>query len=190
MKSLLEITWHGRGGQGAVTAAKLVAEAALLEGKHIQAFPEYGAERSGAPVRSYTRISDTPIRIHSQVKTPDIVIILDPTLLAAVDVTAGVREDGIFIVNTPLSPKDMRKELDISGRRIFTVDATSISIENLGRNIPNTPMVGALIKVAPILKPEKLMDYFKEQYASKFNSSVIEGNLKAIKAAYEAVKGE
>ena len=190
MKDILEITWHGRGGQGAVTAAKLVAEAALVEDKNVQAFPEYGAERSGAPVRSYTRISQKPINIHCQVKNPDIVVVLDPTLLEAVNVTAGLSTEGVLIINTPSSPSEIRKKLSVKGAKIFTVDATSISIEKLGRNIPNTPMIGALLKVAKLLKLETLLNYFEKEYASKFRPEIIEGNLAAIQKAYDEVKSE
>jgi pyruvate ferredoxin oxidoreductase gamma subunit len=190
MKELLEIRWHGRGGQGAVTAAKILAESAILDGKFIQAFPEYGPERAGAPVRSFTRISSTPINTHSQVTDPELVVVLDPTLLEVIDVTEGLVEDGTLIINTNESPKDLRQRLDIKGRKIFTVPATDIAIKELKRNIPNTPMISALVKVTGILDIKTVEKNFKEKYSKKFNPEVIEGNLRAMNTAFEAVIGE
>ena len=127
MKNLIEIRWHGRGGQGAKTAALLLADAALASGKYIQAFPEYGPERMGAPVASFNRLADEPITIHSGVSEPKIVIVLDITLIKTVDVTNGLPQDGVLIINTAKSPSEIRKELNISGRKIFTVDASKIA---------------------------------------------------------------
>jgi len=190
MSGILEIRWHGRGGQGAVTAAKLLAGSALREGKHIQAFPEYGPERTGAPVKSFTRISDSPIRTHSQVTAPKVSIVLDPTLLEVVDVAEGLPEDGVLIINTTEKPANIRKQLGLNKGKIFTVDATAISIENIGRNIPNTPMMGALIKATGVIKLDTLLDDFKEKFSSKFRKEVLEGNVNAIKKAYEEVIAE
>ncbi|MBL7069496.1 MAG: 2-oxoacid:acceptor oxidoreductase family protein [Candidatus Omnitrophica bacterium] len=190
MNDLLEIRWHGRGGQGAVTAAKILAESALLDGKFIQAFPEYGPERAGAPVRSYTRISSSPIYIHSQVTDPKIVVVLDPTLLEVTDVTEGLPEDGTIIINTNESPRDLRSRVNIKARKIFTVSATDIAIKELKRNIPNTPMIAALLKVTGLLDIEMVMKNFKEKYSKKFNAEIIEGNLRAMKTAFESVKSE
>ncbi len=190
MSELLEIRWHGRGGQGAVTAAKILAESAILDGKYIQAFPEYGPERAGAPVKSFTRISPSPIVIHSQVTEPKLVVVLDPTLLEVIDVTEGLSEDGTLIVNTNESAKDLRSRLGIKGRSIFTVPATDIAIKELKRNIPNTPMIAALIKVTGILDLKKVEENFKRKYSKKFNPEIIEGNLRAMETAFESVKGE
>lgn len=190
MTEMTEVRWHGRGGQGAVTAAKILAEAALGEGWHIQAFPEYGAERRGAPVRSFTRISERPILLHSPIHTPDVVAVLDATLLDAVDVTEGLGEDGILLVNTTEDPATIRKKLKLRGRKIFTVDATQISIECIGRPIPNTPMVGAVMRAAEILPLENLVDGFRSKFSEKFRPEVIEGNIQAIRRAYEEVKTE
>lgn len=190
MNEVLEIRWHGRGGQGAVTAAKILAESAISDGKFIQAFPEYGPERAGAPVRSFTRISSSPIYIHSQVTEPKVVIVLDPTLLEVTDVTEGLAEDGILIINTNDPPKDLRARLNIKGRKIFTVPATDIAIKELKRNIPNTPMIAALLKATGLLKLETVIENFEKVYSKKFNPAVVEGNVKAMKAAYESVKGE
>ncbi len=190
MDELLEIRWHGRGGQGAVTAAKILAESAILDGNFIQAFPEYGPERAGAPVRSFTRISSSPIYIHSQVTEPKVVVVLDPTLLEVIDVTEGLPDDGILIVNTNESPKELRERLRIKSKKIFTVPATDIAIKELKRNIPNTPMIAALVKATSILEIGTVEKNFKEKYSKKFNSEIIEGNLRAMKTAFESVKGE
>ena len=190
MSELLEIRWHGRGGQGAVTAAKILAESAILDGKYIQAFPEYGPERAGAPVKSFTRISPSPIVIHSQVTEPKLVVVLDPTLLEVIDVTEGLSEDGTLIVNTNESAKDLRSRLGIKAMKVFTVPATDIAIKELKRNIPNTPMIAALIKVTGILDLKKVEENFKRKYSKKFNPEIIEGNLRAMETAFESVKGE
>jgi len=187
MAEITEIRWHGRGGQGAVMAAKILAEAALSEGRHIQAFPEYGAERRGAPVKSFTRISEEPIYIHSPIHTPSAVAVLDSTLLDAVDVTEGLPEDGILVVNTVESPADVRKKLNLKGRKIFTLDATQISIDCIGKPIPNTPMIGAVMRAADILPLDSLIGGFRKKFSDKFRPEVIEGNIKAIRRAYEEV---
>lgn len=189
---MVEIRWHGRGGQGAKTAALLLADAAMNSGKFIQAFPEYGPERMGAPVQSFNRLSDEPITMHCGITSPDIVIILDSTLMATVDVAAGIKDDGIIIINTPLSPGEMRKKMGINGKRIFTIDASGISKNSLGREIPNTPMLGALLKVSGLLDLQGVLNDTKKKLEKKFRSKpeLIEGNIRAIKRAYEEVKGE
>ena len=192
MKNMVEIRWHGRGGQGAKTAAILFADAAMSSGKFVQAFPEYGPERMGAPVQSFDRLSDEPITLHCGITSPDIVAILDPTLITTVDVTSGVKDDGIIIINTSLSPAEIRKEMGIKGKKIFTIDASGISKSTLGREIPNTPMLGALIKVSGLLEIKSVLDDTKKKLEKKFSSKpeLIEGNIQAIKRAYEEVKGE
>lgn len=191
MKDLVEIRWHGRGGQGAKTAALLFADAALASGKYVQAFPEYGPERMGAPVASFNRISAKPIYLHSGVINPHVVIVLDPTLVDSVDVTEGVPQDGIIIVNTEKSPADIKKALGITGAiKVYTVDASKISTETIGRDIPNTPMLGALIKATGMLDFKEMLDDTKKKLEKKFRSKpeVIEGNVKAIERAYNEVK--
>lgn len=188
LKGLIEIRWHGRGGQGVVTAAKMLAESSLSEGKFIQAFPEYGPERMGAPIRSFTRISPTPIIIHSQVRNPQIVVVLDPTLIGSVDICEGLSSDGIILVNTPGSPGQIRDQLKLKKAKVFTVDATAIAIEKFGKNIPNTPMIGALAKVTNLVKIEALVENFQKAYSEKFKPEVIQGNIEAIKTAYEKVR--
>jgi pyruvate ferredoxin oxidoreductase gamma subunit len=192
MAKLLEIRWHGRGGQGAKTAAQLLAEAASSVGKYIQGFPEYGPERMGAPVLAFTRISDEPIHLHCHVTEPQIVVVLDPTLLAKGDVTQGVPEDGIILINTDKSPAEMRQAMKLLGRKIYTVNASRIAEETIGRPIPNTPLMGALIKITGIMSLDALLEDTQKKLAKKFagRPEVVEGNLKAVRRAYEEVQGE
>ena len=191
MKDLVEIRWHGRGGQGAKTAALLLADAALSSGKYVQAFPEYGPERMGAPVASFDRISSKPILLHSGVENPDIVLVLDPTLIESVDVAEGIPDNGVIIINTEKSPVDIKKILKISGGvKVFTVDASTISKETIGRDIPNTPMLGALIKATNVLDFKEMLEDTKKKLEKKFKTKpeVIAGNIKAIERAYNEVK--
>lgn len=192
MKKIIEIRWHGRGGQGAKTAALLFGDAALSLGKYIQAFPEYGPERMGAPVQSFNRLSDDPITVHCGITDPRIVVVLDPTLMATVNVAQGLPEDGSLIVNTSKSPKEIRQEIGLKGARVFTVDASAISKEKIGRNIPNTPMLGALAKVSGILDFNEMLKNTEDKLKKKFahKPEIVKGNLEAIKAAHESVKGE
>lgn len=191
MKDLIEIRWHGRGGQGAKTAALLFGDAALASGKYIQAFPEYGPERMGAPVASFNRLSSKPILLHSGVTNPDVVIVLDPTLIESVNVTEGMPDTGTIIVNTNKSPQEIRQELGLKGNiKVFTVDASTISKETIGKEIPNTPMLGALIKATGLLNFKEMLEDTKGKLEKKFKSKpeIIEGNLKAIERAYNEVK--
>ncbi len=190
MADLVEVRWHGRGGQGAKTASQLLAGAALDEDMYIQAFSEYGPERMGAPMRSFTRISRQPIMIHCHVTNPEVVVVLDPTLLGAVDVAAGLSEEGKLIVNTDKTPADIRKEIGLKGGEIYTVDATKIALDCLGRPIPNTPMMGALIKVTGLIKIENLIKGLKKKFSKKFKDEIVQGNIKAVERAYEEVAGE
>lgn len=188
-KDILEIRWHGRGGQGAKTAALLFGDAALDSGMFIQAFPEYGPERMGAPVASFNRLSKNPIRLHSSISKPDIVAVLDPTLIGKVNVVEGLPNDGKIIVNTMLSPKEIREKIGFEGGKVFTVDASGISKTEIGREIPNTPMLGALLKVTGLMDFEKTMKGIEAKLKKKFKSKpeIVDGNLKAIRRAYEEV---
>lgn len=188
MAKLTEVRWHGRGGQGAKTAGYILAIASAEQGWNIQAFPEYGAERRGAPMKSYVRISDSPIRLRSGVKAPQIVVVLDVTLLGTENVTMGVPDDGIVLINTPLSPAEIRLQIDNQKVKVATVDATGISMECLGRNIPNTPMVGALAKVSDVVTLEGAKAAVIKQLGGKLAQSVLDGNFKAIERAYEEVQ--
>lgn len=190
--NITEIVWHGRGGQGAKTAATLLAEVALTEGKYGQGFPEYGPERMGAPMRGYTRISKDPISLHCAVQTPDIIIVLDESLIGNVDIVGHMSDKAAVIINTQHTPAEMRKKLAIpAGKgKVFTVDATGIAIETIKRPIPNTPMLGALVKTTEVIKLDTVKDDMKHKFAKKFSAAVIQGNLDAIDRAYKEVKGE
>ena len=180
MKELTEIRWHGRGGQGAKTAAQFLAEAALDSGKFIQAFPEYGPERAGAPIRAYTRISGKAINIHSGVTNPEAVVVIDPTLLTP-QVLDGLSDKGILVVNSPQSPAEIRKKLGYAGGKVATVDATKIALETVKLPMPNTPMLGAFLKVMPLVSLETLEEKIKDKFLKKIN-------LEAVKRAYSEVK--
>jgi pyruvate ferredoxin oxidoreductase gamma subunit len=185
---MIEIRWHGRGGQGAKTAATLLAAAALHEGKYSQGFPEYGPERMGAPIRGFTRIADEPILLHCNIANPQIVVVLDPTLIGAIDVTEGLHEGGTVVINTMESPATMRERLALSDGKVCTIDASGIALEELGRDIPNTPMMGALCKVSDVLKLQTVKDDIVGKFTGRFSQKVIDGNLRAIDRAFEEVK--
>lgn len=189
MADTIEIRWHGRGGQGAKTAALLVADAAIATGKVAQAFPEYGPERMGAPVKAFNRISEKEIRVHCAVEHPAIVLVLDETLVEAVNVLDGVPENGVIIINSQKSADDYHKKLNFKGS-IHTVDASGIAVKNIGLNKPNTPMLGALIAATGVLDYEKMLADTTHKLQKKFahKPEVIDGNVKAIKDAYEEVK--
>ena len=177
---LVEIRWHGRGGQGAVTSAELLARAAISEGKYAQAFPSFGPERRGAPVLAFVRIStEEPIRIRSEIKQPDIVVILDPGLLIISDVTAGLKDNGVVVVNTKKSGAQLRKEFNIKAT-LVTVDATSIAKEILGVPITNTTMVGAVLKAAGVVEMESVLKPLEDRFGR-----LAEKNVRAMKRAYE-----
>ncbi len=188
MNDLLEIRWHGRGGQGAKTASQFLAEAALETGKAIQAFPEYGPERAGAPMRAYTRISDHPINIHSSVTNPDIVVVIDATILDATDVTDGLPKDGILVVNTDKTPKDIRDKTNFKSGKVAVCDATKISLETLGIPMPNTPMLGALLKVRAVVPAEKLENEIRKKFLKKIGEQKTEANVKSLRRAFEETK--
>lgn len=190
MGQMLEIRWHARGGQGAKTASILFAEAAIEEGKYAQGFPDYGPERMGAPMRAFNRISDQPILIHSAIYHPKFVVVLDPTLLDAVDVTEGVPEDGVIVVNTPMTPAEIREKLRLAGRKVYTLNATQIALDEFGRPIPNTVMVGALISLTGVLDVETFKAGFQEKFRKKLATKILEGNMRAIDRAIKEVKGE
>lgn len=187
---LTEIRWHGRGGQGAVTAAKMVAELALGEKKYFQAFPEYGPERSGAPIVAFTRVSDEPIQVYAGVEHPQIVVVLDPSLLSIVDVTKGAPDDAIVLVNSEMSPADLRKHYKLEGFRYCTIAATRIATETIKRPIPNTPMVGALTRITGLFDIGDVVAFLREDFGKKFPPKVVEGNINAITRSYEEVKAE
>lgn len=191
MPQMTEIRWHARGGQGAKTGSLLLAQAAAMEGKYSQGFPDYGPERMGAPMRGFTRISDEPIRLHCAISEPQMVVVLDDTLLSSVDVVGGTPvDDGLIIVNTLKSAADVRRELKLEGRKVFTIDATGIAIDEIGRPIPNAPVLGALIKVSGMLSLDTVNEQIKKKFSHGFRPEILEGNLRAIQRAYEEVVGE
>lgn len=190
MKDLIEIRWHGRGGQGAKTASLLLADAAFNTGKYIQGFPEYGPERMGAPITAYNRISTSPIRVHSNIYEPDYVVVVDDTLLKAVDVASGLKEDGAIVINTTKGIDETAPLLKGYKGSVYTIDARKVSEEALGKYFPNTPMLAAIVKVAGIMPEDDfikdMQDSFKHKFAKK--PEVIDGNMKALKLALEQVK--
>lgn len=186
-KNIFEIVTIGRGGQGGKTASQFIAEAALGQGKQIQSFPEYGPERAGAPVKAYNRISDKPITTYAPVVNPDLVIVIDPTLMKTIDVTEGLTKDGMLIVNTPKGSAEISKETGFKGK-IYTVDATKISINTVGKNLPNTPMLGALIKVSNIIPIEAVKDSIKNKFLKKLGEEKTYATIKGVELACEAVK--
>ena len=190
MNNLIEIRWHGRGGQGAKTASLLLADAAFNTGKYIQGFPEYGPERMGAPITAYNRISDNPIRIHSNIYEPDYVVVVDDTLLESVDVTAGLKESGAIVINTTKDAVELSKLLNGYKGKIYTIDARKVSMETLGRYFPNTPMLAAIVKVSNIMNDEEFLSDMEGSFKHKFakKPEVIEGNMKALKMALQEVK--
>ena len=190
MDNMIEIRWHGRGGQGAKTASLLLADAAFNTGKYIQGFPEYGPERMGAPITAYNRISDKPITIHSNIYEPDYVVVVDDTLLEVVDVTAGLKEEGVIVINTTKSADYLKSVLKGYKGNVYTIDARKISEEALGRYFPNTPMLAAIVKVSGIMTDEALLEDMKGSFKHKFakKPEVIDGNMKALELALKEVK--
>lgn len=189
---MVEIRWHARGGQGAKTAAMFVAQAVLIKGKFGQGFPEYGPERRGAPMRGFTRIADAPIRRHCSIENPGLVVVLDSTLLEspAAGVTAGTDESTVFLINTSLSPAEIKKKLGVAGAKVYTVDATQIALDSFGKPIPNMPMTGALLQAQPFMELSELMDAMKVKFSKKFSQAVVDGNLRAVEKAYNEVVSE
>ena len=184
---MIEIRWHGRGGQGAKTAAQLVAQVALEEGKFSQGFPEYGPERMGAPIRGFTRVSDEEIQLHCAIERPDVVVVLDDTMIEMPSVTEGVQGDTRFVVNTTLSPSETAAKLQVPDGTVYCVDATTISIEELGRPMPNTPMVGALVKTTGCISLQALESDIRQRFGRKFGQRIVDGNIRAIQRAYQEV---
>ena len=190
MNDLIEIRWHGRGGQGAKTASLLLADAAFNTGKYIQGFPEYGPERMGAPITAYNRISSKPITIHSNIYEPDYVVVVDDTLLESVNVTAGLKKDGAIVINTTKDADYLKSHLNGYEGNVYAIDARKVSIEALGQYFPNTPMLAAIVKVSGIMSDEDFLNdmigSFKHKFAKK--PEVIDGNMKALELALEEVK--
>jgi len=191
MKDMVEIRWHGRGGQGAKTACLLLADVAFSAGKHVQGFPEYGPERMGAPITAYNRISSDRCSVHSNIYNPDYVIVVDETLLTSVDVTKGLKENGAIIINSEKMPDELRPLLRGYLGGVYTIDARRISEETMGRNFPNTPMLAAAVKVSNVVDSEHFIRDMEDSFRHKFasNPHMVEGNMNAIKKSLEEVCG-
>jgi len=189
VSQFIEIRWHARAGQGAVTAAKLVAETALFEDRYMQAMPEYGPERTGAPLKAFTRISDEIIEVSNAIEHPAIVVVLDATLLSSINVLEGMLPDGAVVVNSPASPQEMRKILNApDGVTVATIDASGIALDTIKRDIPNTPIVGALVKVNPVVDLESVKGQLLKTFGKKFSQEMIDANLESVTRAYEEVQ--
>ncbi len=179
---MTEVRLHGRGGQGVVSAAQLIADAAVLEGKYVQAFPEFGAERSVAPIAAYARVSDGPIEIHSFIRNPDVVVVVDRSMARFKNTTSGLKNHGYFICNFDGAPEELRKDLDLDQSvKIRTLDATGIAMKSIGRDFPNTPMLGALLKETNLVGYDSLTKVLRE----RFKGAVLVGNEAALKSGYE-----
>lgn len=190
MKKLTEIRWHGRGGQGAKTASLLLADVAFSTGLYIQGFPEYGPERMGAPITAYNRLSDEPLRVHSNIYEPDYVAVVDETLLTAVDVTAGLKKDGAIIINTAKDPQEILPLLKGYEGKVYTIDAAKISVATIGKNIPNTPMLAAVVKASGVMDEQAFLDNMQASLKHKFASKpeVIDSNMEALRVSLKEVK--
>lgn len=190
MKQLTEIRWHGRGGQGAKTAALLLADVAFKTGKHVQGFPEYGPERMGAPITAYDRISDSEIRVHSNIYEPDFVAVVDDTLLHDVDVTNGLKENGAILINTSKDKEEIIPLLNGYKGKVFTIDAHDVCMKTLGKYFPNTPMLAAMVKISGIMDKEIFLKEMETSLQHKFarKPEVLDGNMKALKMAFEEVR--
>ncbi len=188
----IEIRWHGRGGQGAKTAALLLADVCFKTGAYVQGFPEYGPERMGAPITAFNRISDKEIRVHSNIYNPDLVVVVDETLLHSVNVTAGLSDDGAIIVNTDKSPDDVRPMLGGFKGKVYTVDARKISVEALGKYFPNSPMLAAAVAVSAVMPKDDFIREMRASYEHKFakKPEVIDGNMKALTDTFAALEDQ
>ena len=189
MKETFEVRWHGRAGQGVVTAAVTLADVLSSEkGKYVQAFPEFGAEKRGAPILAFNRISSKPIRSHSQVYYPDIVVVTDPSLLGMIDIADGAKEDAIFIMNTTYEIPLIREKLSLGKRKIYALDAYTIAANELGKAIPNVPMVAALVKITQLMDLEKFQKRLKVSLSKKLRPEVVDQNLRTTAKAFKEVK--
>lgn len=189
MNNGIEIRWHGRGGQGAKTAALLLADVAFKTGQYVQGFPEYGPERMGAPITAYNRISEDKIRIHSNIYTPDYVVVVDETLLDSVDVTAGLKKDGAIIINTPKSRDELKDKLNGYEGKVYTVDTRHISVKTLGKNFPNSPMLAAVVAVSNVMPRDTFIREMRASYQHKFakKPEVIDGNMEALEMTFDTL---
>ena len=191
MKDVVEFRWHGRGGQGAKTAALLLADVAFKTGKYVQGFPEDGPERMGAPITAYNRIGDSEIRVHSNIYHPNFVVVVDEGLLESVDVAKGIKDGGAVVVNSTRTPEEVRNEIRDFDGKVYTIDAKKVSVTCLGKYFPNTPMLAAAVKISGVMEKDEFLREMEASFMHKFSSKpeVIEGNMNALKMAFEEVKG-
>lgn len=190
-ESVFEVRWHARGGQGAVTASRFLAAAALRENKYFQGFPEFGTEREGAPIQAFNRISAQKIYWHENVTRPDAVVVLDPTLFNVVPVAAGIKAGGVLVVNSTETPAAVRARLGVDQSvKVYSVDATKIATECIGRPITNTAMVGALVKITGLVDFQNVRAELESMFSGRFRANVVQGNLKALDRAFEEVQGD
>ena len=191
MKDVVEFRWHGRGGQGAKTAALLLADVAFKTGKYVQGFPEYGPERMGAPITAYNRIGDSEIRVHSNIYHPNFVVVVDEGLLESVDVAKGIKDGGAVVVNSSRTPEEVKNEIRDFDGKVYTIDAKKVSVTCLGKYFPNTPMLAAAVKISGVMEKDEFLREMEASFMHKFASKpeVIEGNMNALKMAFEEVKG-
>ena len=191
MKDVVEFRWHGRGGQGAKTDALLLADVAFKTGKYVQGFPEYGPERMGAPITAYNRIGDNEIRVHSNIYHPNFVVVVDEGLLESVDVAKGIKDGGAVVVNSSRSPEEVRNEIRDFDGKVYTIDAKKVSVSCLGKYFPNTPMLAAAVKISGVMEKDEFLREMEASFMHKFASKpeVIEGNMNALKMAFEEVQG-
>ncbi|MBQ6695548.1 MAG: 2-oxoacid:acceptor oxidoreductase family protein [Lachnospiraceae bacterium] len=189
MSKSVEIRWHGRGGQGAKTAALLLADVAFKTGKYVQGFPEYGPERMGAPITAYNRISDKPLTVHSNIYEPDYVVVVDETLLESIDVTKGLSKDGAIIINTTRPKEEIVPLLRGYEGEVYVLDAREISIKALGKNYPNSPMLAATVAVSKVMEKNDFLNEMRASFQHKFakKPEVIDGNMMALELAFEEV---
>ena len=187
---IYQIRIHSRGGQGAKTAAQVIAEAAIEEDIFAQAFSEYGPERSGAPMKTFLRVSEKPIRIYSDVESPDMVVVLDPSLLPSVDVAGGLIDDGIVIVNTCDTAENVRSKLSKKNCKIYIIDAKGIAMRIIGRDLPNTAIMGAMIRLVPLIPYEHAIEETKEMFGRKVSEDIVNKNVEALKEGYNRVEAK
>ncbi len=190
MADILEVRWHARAGQGAVSAAKSMAQVLGMLGDHVQCFPEYGAEKRGAPLAAFNRLSKDPIRVHQAVYNPQVAIVLDMTLYGLVDFTQGLPEDGLIFLNTPLTPAEARKKYQIQGYKVYTVPASDIAVQEIKRDIPNSPMLGAVFAVQGLVPRDKFLTQVEKIMAKTFDERIVAGNVRAAERGMDEVKSE
>ncbi len=190
MKNIFEITWYGRGGLGAKTGAILLADAAITANKFVQAFPEYGPERQGAPMKVYNRISDDPVRIHTAITNPDFIIVIDPSLLENIDFEEELKDGGTILINTDKTPEEIKTKMKLGSKdaKIYTIDATGISIKFLGKNIPNIPILGAFSEITKMIEIGEIKKHLHEKLITKYGQDIIDENIQALETAYSEVK--